>query len=177
MSEPNTSATYDAWSLLERLLASIAFPAAPVASAKVGTWCGDPQGENDKQTPCRERVVVVSVAMTPDQEWGAGVGQLSRDEEFRVPLYVETNLAGRTTTQVRARLRQLTKAVEDRIREVNFNRNGEVDPPAEMAGYPVWQFAVRSVAPQVQPGQEGAIGMAALVVQFKVRVGTPPVET
>lgn len=168
----NTSATFAAWRLLERLVGEVIFPSPPVGSDPVACWFGDPASPPAEVAAARERVVVVGVVRVPGQEWGP-VGDLAREERFSVPLFVESALAGRTAAEARERVEELTAAVEDAVRAVVASRFGGGAPP-EMEPFPVWQIAVGGVAPMTPPGAEGAVGMAEIVIEFEARVGTRP---
>lgn len=170
MSEPNTSATYNAWALLERLLAESSWPPPPVGDDQVAVWFGDPLLPPPEVAAASERVVVVGMVSTPSQEWGP-FGGLAREERFRVPVFVQTALDGRSAVEVRERLEQLTAVIEARVRLVNADRTGG-KVPAEFATYRVWQLAVASVAPLTPGADAGHVGQAEVVIDFWVRVGT-----
>lgn len=167
-----TSATYTAARFLTRLLAEIQWPAPPVGSDAVDSWFGDPDKAPRDVAAGWERAVVMSLAATPDQEWGP-IGQLARDETFRIPLYVETAIPGRDAGEAWDRLEELTSAIEAAIRQVNAARRSTTAAP-EFADHSYWLVAVVSVTPQATPGKDGYVGQAAIVVQFDARIGKPP---
>ena len=173
-----TSATYTAWSWLTDLLAGQTWPAPPVGSDAVEVWFGDPQLPPPHIAAALERVVVVGTVRTPGQEWGPA-GNMAREEQFRVPIYVETALpfdalVSTSARQAAARLEALTSTIELAVRAVNAARRAG-PPPSEFARYPRWEVAVAEVVPMTPPGDAGSVGAAEVVVEFLFRVGTPPV--
>lgn len=170
-----TSSVFDAWDALVRLMGEVSFPSSVDNPDGVAVWFGDPTldvNEEASVTASPERVVIVSAIDTSRQEWGP-IGQLARDEEFLCLIVVITAIPGQQVTAVKDRLRDLTAAVEAKLREVWADaRTGVI--PAEFDGYQVAQMAPVEVNPVVVPAQSGWVGRAEIVVGCKFRVGTPP---
>jgi len=171
-----TSATYDAWDVLTCRLSALSWPPPPDGSDAVAVWFGDPNqpnvDENGNPPSATERVVVVSMVETPDVEWGA-IGQLAREEAFRIPVFVETMLAGRTSAEARFRLQQLTTAIEADVRLVQAGVRTGTDQPTEFYKYERWNWAVSSVKPLVLGAEAGYVGQAEVVIECSFRVNKP----
>lgn len=176
----NPSAVYVAWSWLTGLLRGLSWPPPPVGDDQVHVWFGDPQLPPPDIAAALERVVVVGMVRVPDQEWGP-IGNMARDERFRVPVFVQTAMAfpaelGLSPSEGAARrLSELTAVIERAITQVNLDRRAGVQPPV-FTGFPAWGVTVAQVVPMTPPGPEGAVGVAEVVIDFNFRVGTPPVS-
>ena len=177
MSEFTTSATYDVWDVLTARMRAVSWPSPPNGTADdVAVWFGDPSqpnvDEHGNPPNATERVVVVSMVETPNTEWGA-IGQLAREEQFRIPVFVETLLPGRDAAEARLRLQQLTKAIEADVRLVQAGARTGAEQPAEFFKYERWSWAVSSVKPLVLGGEAGYVGQAEVVIECSFRVNKP----
>ncbi len=177
MTEFTTSAVYDVWDVLTARMRNVSWPAPPDGTQdNVAVWFGDPRqpnvDEHGNPPNATECVVVVSMVETPDTEWGA-IGQLAREEQFRIPVFVETLLQGRDSAEVRLRLQQLTSAIEADIRLVQAGARTGAHQPDEFFKYERWNWAVSSVKPLVLGGEAGYVGQAEVVIECSFRVNKP----
>ncbi len=152
MTEFTTSAVYDVWDVLTARMRNVSWPAPPDGTQdNVAVWFGDPRqpnvDEHGNPPNATECVVVVSMVETPDTEWGA-IGQLARDEQFRIPVFVETLLQGRDSADW-----EYAKCFTKQVRAVP-NENA-VDVEVTLTGMPESLSGSFSGMLVIQTGYEG----------------------
>jgi len=171
-----TSAVFDVWRALTRLMGETVFPTIPENPDGVAVWFGDPAMPDNVEADVpasTERVVIVPADEAVQQVWGP-IGQLARDETFTAVIVATTAVPGRTAVQVLDRLQEITAPIEETIRDVTAGfRDGL--RPAEFVGYQVALISVAAVNPIIVPDTDGWIGRAEIGVACQFRVGTPPV--
>lgn len=178
-----TSAKFDVWRALERMMGEVAFPALDANRDGVMTYFGDPDtapakstdGKPLKLTP--ERVVVVSMVEAPGIEWGPA-GRGAQNERFMAYIAVRTAVPGRSEGKVRDRLEALCAAVVLKLRETT---DPALDPVArevpEFAKYGRAVMALNDVLPLIAASPNGIAGTAAIEIRCDFRIGTPAKET
>lgn len=177
-----TSAVFDVWRALERMMGEVGFPTHPANRDGVMTYFGDPDLPPAKSTTgaplklTNERVVVVSMVETPGIEWGPA-GRGSQDERFMAYVAVRTAVPGQSEGKVRDRLEALCRAVVLKVRELT---DPTLDPTTreapEFVKYGRAILAVNQVLPLVASSPNGIAGNAAIEIRCDFRIGTPAQE-
>lgn len=173
-----TCGIYDFWTLLERTLNGVAWPANASNPDGMSVWFGDSDqmgtdSAADTVGVALERAVIAPMVNSPSQEWGPTGSTLPREEKFECLVYIITAVPGTDAIHARTRLEQLTSEVELAVRAINATRPaGSV--PTELAKYKVWSIEVAQVLPILVSDFGGYTGKAEILVRCNVRVGQPP---
>lgn len=171
-----TSATYEAWRVMTTRLLDVSWPVPPFGDDRVAVWFGDPTQPNpdeDGNPPyATERVVVVGMINTPDMEWGA-IGNAARMEQWTFPVFVESHLPGRTSSEARDRIEELTAEIEASLRLTQVGARTNTDQPEPFFKYDMWTWAVQSVKPLIFGGEAGYVGQAEVIIECAFRVNKP----
>lgn len=180
MTEANSSAVFDVWEVLAERLAAIEFPLADGYTGDVHTWFGDPRQPNPDEDGVSvetspERAVVAGAVERPSIDWDT-IGQLSQQEQFTATIVVVSEVPGRTSTQARDRIRDLTAAIAADIRSVQAGARDGADQPAQFAKYPVWWWLVAPIDPVVAPGPDGYVAAAEIGIACQFRINSPRVS-
>lgn len=172
-----TSAVYDVWRLLTRLMNETDWPAIVENQDGVAVWFGDPTVDLDADADIPasvEKVVVVPAIDVAEQQYGP-IGKLARNETFNCLIVAMSAVPGFTAVQAADRLEQITATIENRIRSVLADgRNNRALQP-EIAKYQVALIETVRVAPIVIPADQGWIARAEVHIGCQFRVGTDPV--
>ena len=177
MTEANSSAVFDVWEVLAERLAAIEFPLADGYTGDVHTWFGDPRQPNPDEDgvsveTSAERAVVIGAIDRPSVDWGPQ-GNIAQDETFVVTIVVVSEVPGRTSTQARNRIRDLTAAIAANIRSVQSGSRGGTDQPEQLRKYPVFHWSIEPTTPIVSPGPDGYLGGAEVDVFCRARINSP----
>lgn len=177
MTAANASAVFDVWEVLTERLSALSFPLADFEST-VHTWFGDPRQPNPDENgqgaeTSAERAVVVGAVERPAVQWGP-IGNIAQEEEFLATIVVVSEVPGRTSTQARDRIRDLTAAVAASVRSVQAGARDDTDQPAQFKKYPVFWWSVDPTDPTVAPGPDGYVAAAEIGVRCRFRINTPP---
>jgi hypothetical protein len=171
-----TSAIYDVWRAMTRRIKAISFPSVDHVDDSVAVWFGDPsqpQPDEDGNPPmARERVVLVGVIATPDQEWGP-IGNKAREESWTFPIFVQTELPGMSSLEALDRMEQLTSAIEADIRTIQVESVTDLHFVPEWFKYERWSIAVEQTVPLVYGADVGYVAQAEVLITCDFRVNKP----
>lgn len=178
-----TTAVFDVWRTLERMIGECRFPSNVANPAGVMTYFGDPFVPPQKTTDGKalrqtnERVVVGSMVERVDGEWGP-IGRGAQEERFSAYVYVTTSVPGATEGTARDRLEELCRPVALKLREqADPDLDVSVRQPPELAKYAKALMWIGAVTPTIGASPTGVAGVAEIEVRCSFRINHPAKET
>lgn len=154
-----------AWDALFELMSVQAWPADLTGSTPKVLFAGEsPDTAFDNPTPI-EAVVVVAMVDEGQASW-ATLGRPGVDEEIPFTIVVSTAIPGRSGRQVNARLAELVATVEASLRDADTGAPIPLDVECVAQPGPL----VVQVAPTIEAGPEGAIGVAEVRIVTRFRI-------